>query len=219
MNEAERCDRMSMMHAGRVLAQGRPADLVADRKASTLEEAFIGYLEEAGGKTQEKAATTDVATPHELPTSTAEEPSGFSIGRIWAFAQREAIELRHDSVRLAFAILGPILLMLVLGYGISLDVEHLPFAVLDFDDTHSSRDYVDGYRGSIYFDEMAPVNSYEELDRRLRSGELRFVLEIPPNFESDLINGRQPAVAAYFDAAMPFRAETARGYVEGAHAK
>ncbi|HEY2753066.1 ATP-binding cassette domain-containing protein, partial [Phenylobacterium sp.] len=47
MNEAERCDRMSMMHRGKVLAQGRPADLVAERKAASLEEAFIGYLEEA----------------------------------------------------------------------------------------------------------------------------------------------------------------------------
>ena len=47
MNEAERCDRMSMMHAGKVLAQGPPAQLVAERKAKNLEAAFIGYLEEA----------------------------------------------------------------------------------------------------------------------------------------------------------------------------
>jgi ribosome-dependent ATPase len=53
MNEAERCDRMSMMHAGRVLAQGPPAQLVAERKAKTLEEAFIGYLEEAAEKRQQ----------------------------------------------------------------------------------------------------------------------------------------------------------------------
>ena len=49
MNEAERCDRMSMMHAGKVLAQGPPAELVAERKAKNLEEAFIGYLEDAAG--------------------------------------------------------------------------------------------------------------------------------------------------------------------------
>ena len=60
-------------------------------------------------------------------------PSRFSFGRVWAFARREAVELQHDSVRLAFAMLGPILLMIVFGYGISLDVDHLPFAVLDSD--------------------------------------------------------------------------------------
>src|SRR6516165_5625072 len=47
MNEAARCDRMSMMHAGKVLAQGPPAELVKERKAKNLEEAFIGYLEDA----------------------------------------------------------------------------------------------------------------------------------------------------------------------------
>jgi ribosome-dependent ATPase len=50
MNEAERCDRMSMMHAGKVLGEGKPADLVRERGAATLEEAFIGYLEEAAAQ-------------------------------------------------------------------------------------------------------------------------------------------------------------------------
>ena len=50
-------------------------------------------------------------------------------------------ELRHDTVRLAFAVLGPLLLMVVFGYGISLDVNHLTFATLDFDNTAASRSY------------------------------------------------------------------------------
>ena len=49
MNEAQRCDRISLMHAGKVLAAGPPAELVRGRGAQTLEEAFIAYLEEAGG--------------------------------------------------------------------------------------------------------------------------------------------------------------------------
>src|SRR5882762_1869677 len=61
MNEAERCDRMSMMHAGKVLAQGPPAQLVAERKAKNLEAAFIGYLEEAGGKTATSGAAPAAA--------------------------------------------------------------------------------------------------------------------------------------------------------------
>ncbi len=221
MNEAERCDRMSMMHAGRVLAQGVPAELVRERKAVTLEEAFIGYLEEAGGKTAEQAGVASLAAPVEAvaPTHEGAAPGRFSIGRVWAFARREAIELGHDSVRLAFAVIGPILLMLVFGYGISLDVDHLPFALLDHDGTQTSRLYADAYRGSAYFDEQSPVHGYEELDRRLRNGELRFVIEIPPGFQSDVLRGYPPTVGAHFDAAVPFRAETARGYVEGAHAQ
>ncbi len=44
MNEAERCDRMSLMHAGKVLASGTPQELVQQRGAANLEAAFIsGY--------------------------------------------------------------------------------------------------------------------------------------------------------------------------------
>jgi ribosome-dependent ATPase len=104
--------------------------------------------------------------------------------------------------------------MIVFGYGISLDVDRLTFSVLDFDGTQASRNYADSFRGSIYYDERPPIADYGELDRRLRNGELRFALEIPPRFERDLFRGQRPTIGAYFDAAVPFRAETARGYVE-----
>jgi ribosome-dependent ATPase len=218
MNEAARCDRMSMMHSGRVLAQGPPADLVKQRNAPNLEAAFIGFLEDEAAKVAQpavevpetEAAGVAAEGPHD-------EPGKFSFSRVWAFARREAIELRHDTVRLAFAVLGPLLLMVVFGYGISLDVEHLTFATLDFDNTAASRSYADAYRGSIYYDEHKPITSYDQLDRRLRNGELRFALEIPAGYERDLERGRRPVVNNYIDAAVPFRAETSRGYVEGTH--
>lgn len=217
MNEAERCDRMSMMHAGQVLAQGPPAQLVAERKATNLEDAFIGYLEEAADKSTTTSPAPEATEFSVVPTHSDTTPASFSLARVWAFARREAVELRHDSVRLAFAVFGPILLMIVFGYGISLDVDHLPFAVLDSDETPASRDYVDSYRGSYYFVENAPLSNYRELDRRLRNGELRISLELPPAFQKDLQRGRQPEVNAFFDAAIPFRAETARSYVESVH--
>ncbi len=230
MNEAERCDRMSMMHAGKVLAQGPPAQLVAERKAKNLEAAFIGYLEDAAKDPNARdilagakpAQGADAAFEGKAPAAAeaaAAQPhaaSGrFSLGRVWAFARRETVELIRDRVRLAFAVVGPLLLMAVFGWGISLDVDHLPFAVLDGDGTTASRDYADSFRGSYYFEEKRPLNSYQELNRRLRNGELRIALDIPPGFQRDLERGRQPEVNAILDAAMPFRAETSRGYVEG----
>jgi ribosome-dependent ATPase len=239
MNEAERCDRMSMMHAGKVLAQGPPAQLVAERKAKNLEAAFIGYLEEAAAKSAppkeaaaapaaestQAGATTDgspataaVPTSAAVHTSDASKTAGrFTFGRVWAFGRREALELLHDRVRLAFAVLGPVILMAVFGFGISLDVDHLPFAVLDSDGTTASRDYADSFRGSYYYVENPPIPSYQEMDRRLRNGELRFALEIPPGFQRDLQRGNRPTVNATLDAAVPFRAETARGYIEATH--
>ncbi len=217
MNEAERCDRMSMMHAGKVLAQGPPAELVAERKAKTLEEAFIGYLQEAAEKPapgSEPAQSAQIGGP---VAHFPQAPSRFSVSRIWAFARREAVELGHDYVRLAFAVLGPLLLMIVFGYGISLDVEHLPFAILDFDHTPASRLYADSYRGSKYFEEHRPIASYQELDRRLRDGELRLAVEIPSLFQKDMQRGRRPQVRVWLDAAVPFRAELTRNYAEKAH--
>jgi ribosome-dependent ATPase len=230
MNEAERCDRMSMMHAGKVLAQGPPAQLVAERKAKNLEAAFIGYLEDAAKDPNARdklagakpaagvgAAFAEAAAPDAAASPTHGPSSRFSPGRVWAFARRETVELIHDHVRLAFAVIGPLLLMAVFGWGISLDVDHLPFAVLDGDGTTASRDYADSFRGSYYFEEKRPLNNYDELNRRLRNGELRIALEIPPGFQRDLERARQPEVNAILDAAMPFRAETSRGYVEGVH--
>lgn len=234
MNEAERCDRMSMMHRGKVLAQGPPAELVKERKAETLEAAFIGYLEDAaadlkaeeakaaGVSAEVKEPETERAAspppPQDAPDSQADQHAGrFTFSRVWAFARREAIEIGHDSVRLVFAIIGPILLMIVFGFGITLDVENLTYAVLDNDQTPTSRLYSDAYRGSKYFDERPPIQSYEEADRRLRNGELRFVIEIPPGFQRELQRGGQPRILTYLDGANAFRAETSRGYVEAAH--
>jgi ribosome-dependent ATPase len=230
MNEAARCDRMSMMHAGKVLAQGPPAQLVAERKAKNLEEAFIGYLEDAAKDPNardvlasakpaaEAAAFAEAPTPATAGAGATQTASGrFSLGRVWAFARREAVELQHDRVRLGFAVLGPILLMTVFGYGISLDVNHLPFAVLDSDDTVSSRLYADSFRGSEYFDERPPIYNYQQLNQRLRNGELRLAVEIPNGFERDMQRGRQPEVNALVDGAQPFRGETTRGYVEATH--
>jgi ribosome-dependent ATPase len=222
MNEAERCDRMSMMHQGKVLAQGPPAELVRERGAPNLEQAFIGYLEDAAAANAAKgpapgtaAVNEPAAPPPEAPhMKEAAKPGRFSVGRVWAFARREAIELSHDTVRLIFAVVGPILLMIVFGYGISLDVNHLTFSVLDFDRTQASEQLADMFRGSIYYDEKTPITSYSELDRRLRNGELRFAIEIPSGFQQDLEQGRQPSVMGYIDAAVPFRAETTRTYLE-----
>ncbi|MFO1349144.1 MAG: ribosome-associated ATPase/putative transporter RbbA [Gammaproteobacteria bacterium] len=216
MNEAERCDRISLMHAGRVLTQGTPAALVASRQAKTLEEAFIAYLEETSGGQPEASSASPPSAPAGLHHARTRR---FDPRRAWAYARREAMELRRDPIRLAFALLGPLWLMVVCGYGVSFDVEHLPFTVLDQDRTPASRAYLENFQGSRYFGEKPPVADHAELERRLQSGAVRLAIEIPPDFGRDLKRMRQPQVGVWLDGAMPFRAETSRGYVEGVHLK
>lgn len=135
-----------------------------------------------------------------------------------AYTRREALELKRDPIRATLAILGSVILMFVIGYGINLDVEDLKFAVLDRDDTTISRDYTQQIAGSRYFSEQVPITDYDDLDRRMRDGKISLAIEIPPNFGANVMRGRPVEVAARIDGAMPTRAETIKGYVQGMHA-
>jgi ribosome-dependent ATPase len=136
-----------------------------------------------------------------------------------SYARREALELQRDPIRLTLALLGSVILLFVMGYGISMDVEDLTFAVLDRDQTVTSRDYTLNLAGSRYFIEQSPITDYDDLDRRMRSGKLSLAIEIPPGFARDIARGRPVEVGAWIDGAMPTRAETVRGYVQGMHAQ
>ncbi len=212
MNEAERCDRISLMHAGKVLAVGVPADLARDKRADTLEQAFVAYLQEA----------VDVDAIVAAPQPTIEVPAprpvarrAFDPARLWAFARRESIEILRDRMRLTFAFLGPIILMLTFGYGISFDVQSLHYAVFDRDQTTESRELMEGFAGSRYFAEQPPAKSVAELEARMKSAELVVGLEIPSGFGKALLQGDRPEIRVSVDGAMPFRAETTRGYLQG----
>ncbi len=214
MNEAERCDRISLMHAGKVLAVGTPQDLVKERGSDSLEDAFISYLVDAAGidrpqKSGPPAPDAAAAGDHAIVSKR------FDPERLWAYARREAMELLRDPIRLSFAFLGPLILMIAFGYGISFDVENLKYAAFDQDQTPESRALLESFAGSRYFSEQPPVGTTAEMDARFRSGELSLVIEIPSGFGRDLENLHSPEVAVWIDGAMPFRGETARSYVSG----
>ncbi|MBE6366775.1 MAG: ABC transporter ATP-binding protein/permease [Lentisphaerae bacterium] len=226
MNEAERCDRISLMHAGKSLACDTPAALVAERQAPTLEAAFIGYLEDADPASREKVVLEAVESSGSEKSSHKKwyqklfannSQSHFSLQRLLCCCWRENMELMRDPIRATLAIFGALLLMLVMGFGISMDVEDLTFAVLDRDGSGLSRNYALNIAGSRYFIEQPPLRDYDDLERRLRSGDLSVAIEIPPNFGQDLERGKTPEVAFWIDGAMPSRAETVNGYVSSLH--
>lgn len=224
MNEAQRCDRISLMHAGRILASDAPTALMARRGADSLEDAFVGYLAEASGvqllPPDAPAAVSEgtAAAPASHPTAPA-RAARFSLARLFSFSMREATELRRDPFRLTLALLGTVILMLVMGYGISTDVEDLSYAVLDLDRSTASESYTLNIAGSRYFLEKPPLESHADIDRRMRAGELAMAIEIPPGFGRDLARGARPEIGVWLDGAMPMRAEVARGYVMGVHAQ
>ena len=217
MNEAERCDRISLMHAGKVLASDTPQALVEQRGSATLEEAFIAWLQEAAEATQPPDAQATAVPAIEHKTESSVPRQAFSLQRLFSYSRREALELRRDPVRSTLALLGTVILMFIMGYGISMDVEDLRFAVLDRDQTVSSQGWSQNIAGSRYFIEQPPLQSYSELDRRMRNGELAVAIEIPPNFGRDIARGTPVQIGVWVDGAMPNRAETVRGYVQAMH--
>ena len=102
MNEAERCDRISLMHAGKVLAVGAPLDLVKERGSDSLEDTFVGYLADAAGIDRSKKV--EVPPPATMPSEAEpmRPPQRFDLARLWAYARRETVELsaRSDPARL-----------------------------------------------------------------------------------------------------------------------
>ncbi|WP_311970380.1 ribosome-associated ATPase/putative transporter RbbA [Pseudomonas baltica] len=216
MNEAERCDRISLMHAGKVLVSDTPGHIVEQRGASSLEQAFIAYLQEAAGKLDEEPAKAPSPAINLKQSNSAGQPN-FSVNRMFSYLWREALELQRDPVRATLALIGSLVLMLVMGFGLSMDVENLSYAVLDHDQTELSRNYALNLSGSRYFKEMLPLADYEDLDQRMRSSKITLAIEIPPGFGRDLQRGAPVQIAAWIDGAMPSRAETILGYVQGMH--
>lgn len=135
------------------------------------------------------------------------------LSRIWALAHKEWREIVRDRLFLALAFVVPASLMLVFGYGLSLDVERIPFAVVDQDKSALSRDYLHRFIDSRYFDYRGDVNSEHELEPLLAASRVRFAIVIPPKFQEQLMAGRPVAVQSLIDGTFPFRASTSKGYV------
>jgi ribosome-dependent ATPase len=222
MNEAMRCDRISLMNAGKVLACDAPATLIESRGAASLEEAFIQCMEEdirrsAKGGEEKKAAAAPAIAEAEAPTAApAIKAGGLELGRLLAYTHNETMQILRDPVRLAFAFIGSALLMLVFGFGITTDVEHIRYAALDQDRSPQSRAYLEQFAGSSrYFAGTPPVDSDQEALKRLQSDDISLCIEMPPNFGRNLEKRSRPEVSALVDGANPFRGETIAQYVQG----
>ncbi|MBN9687771.1 ribosome-associated ATPase/putative transporter RbbA [Corallococcus sp. NCSPR001] len=226
MNEGMRCDRISLMNAGKVLAADSPQKLIESRNADSLETAFIGYMEDA---IAEKARAEDKdtppapapeAAPPQAPAAPRTDRAGLRlrVGRLLAYASNETQQILRDKVRLAFAFIGSAVLMLVFGFGITTDVENIRYAALDLDQSPESRAYLEQFSAAKpYFAPTPPAQSSDEALRRLQSDDVSVVLELPPRFGLDLRRGSGPEVLAQVDGAMTFRGDTVEQYVQGVH--
>jgi ABC-2 type transport system permease protein len=134
--------------------------------------------------------------------------------RIIAIARKEARQLLRDPIYLGLAFVVPLLLLLLLGYQLSLDVKDLPVAVVDRDRSPWSRQYIDGFVHSEYFRLMGVLPDAAPAQEWIRSGRVRVIIDIPPDFGRRLSANERTSVGITVDGSFPTRGQIALGYVE-----
>lgn len=218
MNEAARCDRISFMHRGKVLGVGTPEELRIGKNAATLEEAFIRYLEEQADEITQPQLQKNMQKSEQNEPLVSHSPAlGFFawFAMVWTFALRESKELLRDNIRLLFAIGGPAIMLLAMASSISFDINPLKFTVLDHDNSSESRRLIEYFRGSPYFIEQPEIYSTAEIDRVLKSAEVKLVLEIPAEFGRSILKGQITPIGIFIDGAFPSTAENLKSSANG----
>ncbi len=136
-----------------------------------------------------------------------------NLRRIGAVASKEWREVTRDRLFLLLAFMMPSLWMIVFGFGLVLDVEQIPFAVVDLDQSPMSRDYLYRFLESRYFAYQGALSGEAQSDEWLRTGRARAVIVIPEKFQERLREGQPAHVQTLLDGTFPLRADITKGYL------
>ncbi len=133
--------------------------------------------------------------------------------RLRAVVRKELRQIRRDALSLAFMVLLPGFMLLMFGFALNFDVKHIPLAVVDQDGSQASRDLVDKFRTTEYFDLEAVLPETAAVDPLMAREEIRVALVIPPDYAEDLLAGRSPSVQVLVDGSNAMSGSTAAGYI------
>ncbi len=208
MEEAEYCDRVAIMDAGHVLAEGAPAELrrrahAAGGRAPTMEDAFIAVVEEARNPHfatplgEERPAEHAPRAQQDLhPGRSWTEPANEKAGpenanrhrglratarRTGALVRKEIRQIVRDSSSIAIGIVMPVLLIALFGYALSLDVRLVPIAIVLEDPSPDAAELAAGFRLSSYFDARL-MTSMAQAQRLMLDREVDGIVRIRPDF-------------------------------------
>lgn len=135
-----------------------------------------------------------------------------SLIRVGAMAHKELAHIRRDPQMLAFALLLPLILLLLFGYAISFDVDHIPLAVVDRDNTAESRELVQRFTAGGLFVEVGRGGDVPEVEPLLRRGQAKAVLVVGEDFTTKRTRGEPAVLQLLLDGADNSTASVAMGY-------
>lgn len=136
-----------------------------------------------------------------------------NLKRLRATATKEIREMLRDRFFLILAFISPPVMMVIFGYGMNLDVENIPFVIVDYDNTPQSRDYASHYTESRYFHFLGYVTDEREAQQLLLAARIRVAIIIPEHFGRRLAQGRSTAIQTLLDGANPLRANMTKSYI------
>ena len=133
--------------------------------------------------------------------------------RLWPIAKKEFLHLFRDPRSLALMAILPVFLLILYGYAASFDVKNIPLAVLDQDNTRTSREYIDKFAHNGYFKLVENLSSSSQFADRLDSGRVKMILHLPPGFSQKIANGKKAEIQVLVDGSDPTWASSALAYL------
>jgi len=137
-----------------------------------------------------------------------------SFTRFLAVAKKEMVQVLRDSRSLIIVLIMPIVLVLLFGYGVNLDLKHLPIYVYDRDGSQQSQDLLKRFQASDYLEIARVVNNYPDLTRAIDDGRAKMGVVIPWDFSQRLSDGRPAQVQALVDGTDDNTANVLIGYAQ-----
>ena len=137
-----------------------------------------------------------------------------SFTRFLAVARKEVVQILRDARSLIIVVIMPVILVLLFGYGVSLDLKGLPIFVYDRDGSQQSQDLLKRFQASAYFDIVRVVNDYPALTRALDDGHARMGIVVPWDFSERLHDGGPVQVQALVDGTDDNTANVLIGYAQ-----
>lgn len=140
------------------------------------------------------------------------------LSRTFSVFRKETREILRDPYTLSIALVLPLIMLFLFAYGVNTDVRNIQLAVMDFDQSAASRDYVQAILSSGDFDFIGSVNNYEQAGELLDRDTADAVLVIFPGFARTLSNGGQVQVQTLLDGSYTPSAQVAESYIEAVNA-
>ncbi|ACV63573.1 ABC-2 type transporter [Desulfofarcimen acetoxidans DSM 771] len=138
----------------------------------------------------------------------------FSIIRFWAVLKKEFIQIKRDKPSVIMAVGMPVILLLLFGYAVNTDIDHLPTVVWDQSNSLDSREFITALRNSTYLDPDYYVYGYKSITGYLDSGEARVAVIIPPDYGEAIQAGEQGVIQVLVDGSDPTAARAAMSAVQ-----